>query len=116
MLCFPTVTHIITAAGLPSADRKMSNRYSYLSDERRQEVLKTYGESDELANATLVVWEKKNRYVSWLVIIPHSITNSQNSVLFPHWCQLYAIITVASSEDLSTVSIKINAIIPSNSK
>ena len=68
MLCFPTVTHIITAAGLPSADRKMSNRYSYLSDERRQEVLKTYGESDELANATLVVWEKKNRYVSWLVI------------------------------------------------
>ena len=64
---------MITPAGLPSADRKMSNRYSYMTDEKRQEVLKTYGESDELANATLVVWEKKSHFVSWLVIIPDSI-------------------------------------------
>ena len=33
------------------------NKYSYLNGKRLEEVLKSYGESDELSNASLVVLE-----------------------------------------------------------
>ena len=39
--------------------RRIMNQYRYMAEDTKQQVLKSYGESDKLSNASIIVWERK---------------------------------------------------------
>ena len=69
-------------------------KYRYLKGERLEEVLKSYGESDELSNASLVVLENMVSFLSYM--LPLLIMINQLLQLQQWFLKCYELFTTLS--------------------